>query len=333
MNIKLPACYDVSHWEDIPDFTLVSPKPLLFITKATEHISFVDSKFVRFFAGMKQIGVRRGAYHFHRKAFKETDQAEHFCNTVRNHIGIDDILILDVEEGGETAALLKIWLEFVQLQFPENLVMLYSRKSLLDVIPMSYAEREFFKLIPTWVAGYPANPDALLAMPSYYMPDQSKYGPCWLWQYSDKGQVAGITGDVDLNWIDPVFVAILDDGGSTPPPVGGEMDSFYLGTVMTSMLNVRNVPSSASSTSIVMQVLRDQHLVASEVVNGWWKLTHIENQPLLQDLYAFEGTNNGYIRRDAVVSLAGIPADAPEIHLTSVGNEIYAPFDFTLPKR
>lgn len=233
MLIKKPAFYDVSHWKDIPDFTKVDPKPLLFGTKATEGTTLVDSKFVTFFAGMKQIGVRRLAYHFHRKIANPTEQARHFCNTVRPHITKEDILALDVEEGGETAAQLQTWLEYVMAQFPENMVWVYSRKNLLDPIPMfirslfpglegklvkehplnavqmSTAQRAFFTRIPVWTAGYPANPDLYDSVPSFYVPDPAKWGPVWAWQYTDKGKVVGIVGDVDLNWMSPALIAWL----------------------------------------------------------------------------------------------------------------------------
>jgi len=35
MENKLPAVYDTSHWERIPDFALLKPRPILVITKAT----------------------------------------------------------------------------------------------------------------------------------------------------------------------------------------------------------------------------------------------------------------------------------------------------------
>jgi GH25 family lysozyme M1 (1,4-beta-N-acetylmuramidase) len=240
MRIKLPAFYDVSHWKEIADFTKVSPKPALFGTKATEGTTLIDSKFVPFFAGMNQIGARRLAYHFHRKALNPTDQARHFCKTVRPYITKQDILALDVEEGGETADQLQTWLEYVMGQFPVNMVWVYSRKNLLDPIPMflrsllpvlegrlvqehplnavqmSTAQREFFRKIPVWTAGYSANPDLYDSVPAFYVPDQTKWGPVWAWQYSENGVVTGIYGDVDLNWMSPNLIAWL--GGSTTPP-------------------------------------------------------------------------------------------------------------------
>jgi GH25 family lysozyme M1 (1,4-beta-N-acetylmuramidase) len=215
MKIKEPACYDVSHWKEVPDFRLVSPRPALFITKASEAYpaagyNHTDVKFVRFFEGMMEIEVIRGAYHFFRKSLDSVKQAMHFVNVVSQvEILRTDILILDVEEGGEKAPQLWAWFNHVRSVFPDNPVMLYSRKNILDAISMTFAEREFFKGIPTWTAGYPIFPDLFLSVPKGYVPDQTKYGPACLWQYSAHGAVTGIQGDVDLNWIDPVFYTML----------------------------------------------------------------------------------------------------------------------------
>lgn len=215
----MPAAYDVSHWKEIPDFRFVNPRPLLFITKATEAYpgtgwNHTDEKFIRFFEGMKQIGVRRGVYHFNRKATDPVKQAQHFINIIGAHVTKADTLILDVEEGGETAAQLWAWFETVKKAFPDNLLMIYGRKNLLDPIPMTRTDREYFKKIPTWTAGYPLIPDLFSSIPNVfpinYVPDQSKWGPVYLWQYSANGDVDGIIGDVDLNWIAPVFMELLD---------------------------------------------------------------------------------------------------------------------------
>lgn len=209
MNIKLPACYDVSHYEEIPDFSIVRPFPLLCITKATEGTYYKDDKFARFFDGMKQNHIMRGCYHFHKKAYGAETQARYFCDFISSYITGEDILILDVEEGGETAAQLQDWFRYVMNRFPYNPIMLYSRAGILDDILMTPTQSSFFKSIPIWTAGYPYNPDVYGTVPATYVPDQTQWGQVLLWQYSDKGKVEGIIGDVDLNWIHPILAAQL----------------------------------------------------------------------------------------------------------------------------
>jgi lysozyme len=215
MEIKAPAVYDISHWKEVLDFNAISPRPFLMITKATESNWLKDSKFIRFFDGMKQAGYKRGCYHFFRKRIDARAQALFFCNFIEPYIDGETILILDVEEGGETAEQLKTWFDVVRGIFPRHRLLLYSARRILDPIPMTTAEREYFKTIPVWTAGYPYFPDVFHTVPPAYIPDPSKYGPVVLWQYSEVGQVAGIEGDVDLNWISPTYQQLL--GGASVP--------------------------------------------------------------------------------------------------------------------
>jgi GH25 family lysozyme M1 (1,4-beta-N-acetylmuramidase) len=222
-KVKIPASYDISHYKEVKDFKAVFPRPSFFWTKATEAApnsgyNHTDAKFARFFSGMMEIGCTRGAYHFHRKSVNPYKQAEHFLKTISLVDVLEtDILILDVEEGGESASQLWAWFEAIKSERPDNLLMLYSRKNLLDPIIMSQAEREYFKKIPTIIAGYPYDPDSFSKVPVGYVPDLTKWGEVWLWQYSSHGRVEGITTelgdptDVDLNWINPKLYAIIGD--------------------------------------------------------------------------------------------------------------------------
>lgn len=269
VEVKLPFIGDTSHWKVIPDFALVDPKPLLILTKATEGTSYVDPTFVPYFRDLLQDGIHRGCFHFFRKAANALEQAKHFCNTVRPHITDKDILVLDVEEGGETAGMLWTWLDYVRKQFPNNLILIYSRKNILEAIPtfirsalnvralaekaapylpivalkaldyifakvqnrnhvlnaiqMTMAERAFFKEFPTWPAGYPLNPNIYATIPSFYIPDQARWGEPWLWQYTASAFVTGISNEVDCNLGLPKLLARLgSEPIPQPPPDNGE---------------------------------------------------------------------------------------------------------------
>lgn len=270
VQIKPPPIYDTSHWKIIPNFADVDPRPRLVITKATEGTKYVDQTFIKYFQDLLQDGIRRGCFHFFRKAENALEQAKHFCNTIRPYITTKDILVLDVEEGGETAGQLWTWCEYVRSQFPSNLLLIYSRKnileaiptllgtsidvrgvikmavpylpglvlkaldylfakvenrrSVLNAIPMTMAERAYFKRIPTWPAGYPFNPDLYSTIPSFYIPDQTRWGEPWLWQYSDQGSVRGISNEVDLNLGMPQLIAWLgSESMPDPEPPTGEL--------------------------------------------------------------------------------------------------------------
>lgn len=228
-TIKQPPAYDVSHWEPVKDWGLVVPRPRIVFCKATEGNYYQDDTFKPNFAGLKIQGIYRGAYHFHRKALLPAVQAKYFSDFIRPVLTEADYLVLDVEEGGETAAQLKAWFEYVSKQFPLNPVMIYSRENILDSISMlaswlgiklatplnamsmTDSERAFFRQIPVWTAGYPNNPDLYPTPPAAYIPDQTKWGPVWVWQYSEHGTVNGIQGEVDLDWLASAFLAHLPE--------------------------------------------------------------------------------------------------------------------------
>ena len=229
MNIKSPACYDVSNWQGSINWANVSPHPLLVICKATEGNFYSDPTFKNNMASLLANGIRRGVYHFHRKANSPLQQANYFLNFVRGTLSPADLIVLDVEEGGETAAQLIAWLDLVEAEYPDNLIMIYSRKNILDPIVMTATQAARLRTYPTWLAGYLTSPDLYSAIPAGYVADPVKFGAPWLWQYASNGIVAGINGNtVDLNWIAPVYAAIL--GRVTPPPIDiAEHTTPYLG--------------------------------------------------------------------------------------------------------
>lgn len=276
MNIKLPACYDVSHWKEIPDFNLVNPKPILFITKASEGTSLIDDKFIRFAEGFMSIGCIRGFYHFNRKALDPYKQAHHFLSVISKiDILKTDRLILDVEEGGETASQLWAWFETVRRFGPDNELLLYSRKNILDLIRMTITEKDYFKKIKVWTAGYPYFPDLYNSIPSGYIPDQSKYGECVLWQYSSHGKVTGIVGDTDLNFIKPEYASTLGSNEAS-----GVTMATYKG-VCTQLAKVWSSIGGAqiSEVKVNQSITGDSETIVSGTkyihltspINGWSK--------------------------------------------------------------
>lgn len=225
MIIKSPVSYDTSHWKIIPNWADVDPRPVLVFTKATECYpgtpfnNTTDPTFVPYFADLKQDGIARGAFHFHRRAYDPTRQARHFISVVGPHLTPQDYLALDLEEGGETAPQIITWLDIVQNAFPRNLVFIYSRKEILDRIPMTDVQKIRIRKHPIWTAGYPYFPDLFSSVPFWYVPDQTKYGPVLIWQYTEKAIITGIEGKVDCNWIEPSFYErIKRDMGTSIPP-------------------------------------------------------------------------------------------------------------------
>ena len=236
--IKEPPCYDVSHWKSVPDWSLVTPRPFLCYTKATEAApgygwNHTDAKFIEFMQGMLSINIARGAYHFYRKNTPASKNADHFISIVKPHITKKDFLILDFEENLSTqenstiAASIIVWLDTVQSAFPDNQLMIYSRKNILDPIYTTAAQRDRLMQIPTISANYPYNPDAYSVPYASAIPDPSRWGALWGWQYSPKGAVAGIIGDVDLNWMSQAWIDAVNKT-NTPPPSGDKYPVIHI---------------------------------------------------------------------------------------------------------
>jgi GH25 family lysozyme M1 (1,4-beta-N-acetylmuramidase) len=266
MIIKNPPCYDISHWKEVADFNAISPRPVLMITKATEGISIQDSKFIRFFDGMKRAGYHRGAYHFFRKSHSAVAQAQYFIDFITPHIDDNTILILDMEEGGESTSQVLVWFDYVRVAFPRNRLLFYSRRNLLEALIMSTAQKEAFCRIPVWVAGYPNDPDLYDAIPNFYIPDPLRFGPTVLWQYSAHGAVTGIEGDVDLNWISPTYQQIL---GDVQPPTEGTTMALYTGTAkLTATPNVR-VRRTYPDGMTIGAIQPGQSFEGDRLENGW----------------------------------------------------------------
>jgi GH25 family lysozyme M1 (1,4-beta-N-acetylmuramidase) len=220
INIKQPPSFDISHWKIVNDWNaLKEVAPLMMMTKATEADNYKDETFPEFFTKFRDIlHCNRGAYHFFRKTVDPVRQANWFVDYIIPYITNDDWLILDFEEGGETAGQLWAFLDQVKKRRPNNRLMNYSRKGLMDAIVMNSSEKEFFKKILTWPAGYPVDPNPYTTIPSGYIPDQTKWGPVGVWQYTSHGTVPGIDGSTDMNLLEPVLIDQL-----TPLP-GADAD-------------------------------------------------------------------------------------------------------------
>lgn len=93
--------------------------------KITEGIKYVDPGWVSSWDRIKHAGKVRGGYHFFHHETSWEDQAIHFLDTVRGHIGPGDLIALDYENGQNTAGK-NSWLSYVKRHYPNNKVGLYA---------------------------------------------------------------------------------------------------------------------------------------------------------------------------------------------------------------
>ena len=171
--------------------------------KATEGADFLDKRYVANCTGLSREGIALGAYHFFRFDKDGEMQAWNFLNALKGR-KMQLPPAIDVEEWGNTddpgrRLLQKVLRRMVWLMLEEGYEpIIYTNKN-------GYQRyvRDRFTDIPLWICSFtdpPMEGDAV---------------PWTIWQFSHRGSIAGITGAVDCNTInprDPLFGAVSGYG-------------------------------------------------------------------------------------------------------------------------
>lgn len=191
---------DVSHFQGEINWDRVKqnvPEIAFVFIKATEGINFVDAHFEKNWAGAKQAGILRGAFHFFDTDKDAKAQADLFVNTVKTLEENDLPPLLDLESGkfnelDEVAHDHYINNVFTWLEEVEKA---------LGVKPIIYASPDFARdyLTNKKFSGYAqvvAEYDTVSAAPKMW---GAWEGKTWtFWQYSAQHKVKGITEPVNL---------------------------------------------------------------------------------------------------------------------------------------
>lgn len=178
---------DVSHYQAKINWDEVVGEDVAFsFVKATEGKELQDSTYNYNWSEIKRVGMKRGAYHFFRPSISAEAQAKNFISLVDLNSGdLPPVLDVEVLDGISQKVMinrLKTWLNIVENHY--------------NIRPIIYTNLNFynkhiagnFKRYPVWVARY-----------NYEAPSL-KCGTNWdFWQYGNRGQLAGIEGDVDFN--------------------------------------------------------------------------------------------------------------------------------------
>lgn len=187
---------DVSHWKPDVSFHRVRRAGASFAyTKATEGVQAVDPTFAAYYSAMKEAGLYRGAFHYYRPLEDPVEQAAHFARTV-GALAADDLPpMLDVEEddgvrGSALAEGVRRCLEEIERLFHRR-PMIYTMPSYWnDFVVAGGAPPSWAARYPLWVAHWTAKDEPLLPR---------GFERWTFWQYSAKGRVDGVGGDVDLD--------------------------------------------------------------------------------------------------------------------------------------
>lgn len=213
-----PNVLDLFHGDNrelVPDFAVIKQQGIFaIIHKATQGVKFEDGTYNARKAAALGAGLLWGAYHF-LDAGDPINQAKFFLDSVKPDE--NTLLACDFEKSASTPALHQCldFMSYVDQNSPGNLhCVLYSgdliRESLQppkggnQSATMRGAEM-FFAQHRLWLAEY--GPHGNLPWPWSDKTLSLMWQNPFIWQYSEKGRVNPILGDVDLN----VYTGSFDD--------------------------------------------------------------------------------------------------------------------------
>lgn len=171
------------NWEQA-DSIDVYPLDYVFI-RATAGKDRPDLNFRQNWDAAKNQNLIRGAYHYYRPNENSIEQAQLFIKTVKLQAG-DFPPILDIEQLPETQSIdslkvgLRRWLTKIENHYKVRPIIYSGEKYYDDFLKEEFSDYDF------WIANY------------NFFVDEIK--PDWtFWQFTEKGSIRGIEGNVDVN--------------------------------------------------------------------------------------------------------------------------------------
>lgn len=177
---------DVARYQKQINWPMVKKAGVEFVfIKATEGVGLKDSFFEANWKKAGDAGVRRGAYHFYIAEKDPKLQAANFIYNTQLQAGdLPPVLDVEVTRGMSGKVIregVQVWLDMVEKAYNKR--------------PIIYTGYHFYnKYLQGHFNDYP------LWIAHYNSADHVKLDREWLfWQHTDKGKLAGIPKEVDLN--------------------------------------------------------------------------------------------------------------------------------------
>ena len=182
---------DVSSWQGYIDYDKVRNDGVDYVyIKATEGATYTDEYLKYNYTNAKRVGMKVGFYHFlrARSTDRARQEAKHFASAIAG-LEPDCRLAMDFEEFG---SLTNYQINEISLAFLEETKAITGKD--LVIYSNTYSattkfSQELANNYPLWVAHYGVN------NPS----DNGKWAYWVGFQYTSKGRINGINGNVDLN--------------------------------------------------------------------------------------------------------------------------------------
>lgn len=181
---------DVSHHQGRIDWESVGEAGIDFaFVKATEGTDWIDPRGQSNWNGARAAGLRVGAYHYYLLCETGAAQAKHFIDIVPLS-GSALPPVIDLEHAQNCGLD-----QPAQEVRAEISVMISKLRRHYGQSPIIYTTNAFYR---DWLQGsFPANPIWIRDIDTYpRLPDGREWT---IWQYSHRGRVPGIDGEVDLN--------------------------------------------------------------------------------------------------------------------------------------
>ena len=211
---------DVSYYQGDIDWAAVAGAGYGFAITRINHSDFMDPKFDQNWAGIKEVGMLRGAYQYFEPGEDVATQAQIVIDKL-GMLGPGDLpAVIDVETTSgvgpaEVEAAVGQWLELVEAGTGKKPI-IYTGKYFWQDNVGSSAFSDYL----LWHAQYP-NACLPPADPPPSCSSCANIADQWseiaVWQYTSSGSVPGIAGNVDLNVFNgslAELTAIANGGGS-----------------------------------------------------------------------------------------------------------------------
>lgn len=201
---------DISYYQGNVDFSAVRSQIDFVIIRSSYGVGYVDKMFETYRNQAREKGIPLGFYHYSYPQYNlPEEEAQWFLQTLGN-VQEGDILCLDYEEkwNGNVVEWCKRFLDFLSLNLNGYKPLIYLNKSLILGHDWSPVVNSGYGL---WVAHYDNDPNEV------------HFNTPWptvaLKQYTDKGLVTGISGNVDLNTFFGNLTALTSLGFKKPEPI------------------------------------------------------------------------------------------------------------------
>lgn len=184
---------DLSHHNPIVDWENVNNRNnIAFVyLKATGGIKHTDRNYTYNYSSARNNNVKVGSYHFYLFGVSGKQQASHFIRHMK-HVSGDLIPAIDVEHSSDNVYSNDS--SYVQLVVQELKALENTLCEHFGVRPLIYTNKECYRLYV----------DGNFSDNQIWMCDLHKEPedvPNWvIWQFSHKGQLDGVSGDIDLNY-------------------------------------------------------------------------------------------------------------------------------------